>query len=272
MPKNVLFPGFLPSVEAVRLGRFITNLKQPNLSFHDPEYQTPPTAIVTPQLEFAGSHQTGADDGLHSTLLALLSFALSRRAERRIKVTTETVNTHSLSNALTWFKEATKLENTRKWLEDAIGGEDVFFIVGFRTISNARISDETLSASGVLGQAQAPLSAALATAGVVVPLQKINPSLGGHHQAADGVRAHFKAPGETVCALQYLKLRHSFLSSSQVDKTTLSKNPQWNIYEATRNASAGIEDILEVNLDDDEVPEGNWETKALLGEEILIPV
>ena len=273
MPQNVLFPEFLPSVEAVKLGRFITNLKQPNLSFHDPEFQTLPTAIITPQSEYAGSRQTAGDDGLGSTLTSLLSFALSRRAKRGIKVAAETVKTYSLSKVPMWFNEASKLEATKRWLEDTIDeGSDIFFIVGFRTISNARITVETSLASGVSGQAQVPVSAVLASAGVVIPLESIDPSVDVHHQASDGVRAQFKAPGENVCALQYLRLRHSFLSSSKVDKATLSKNPQWKVYDATRDAQAGINDILEVNLDEGEAPEGNWETEVVLGENILIPV
>jgi hypothetical protein len=271
MSKNVLFPTFLPSVEAVKLGRFITNIKEPSQSYDDPAYATSPIALTTPQLQFISSQQTAGSAGLGSSLSSLLSLALSQRAKREVKVTAEAVKTYTLDNVTKWFREATSLDETKEWLERTFDeGEDIFFIIGFRTILNAQISEEIMSGHSISGKVQMPISAALASAGIFVPLQNIDPSIGGHHQSTDGVRARFIAPGENVCALQYLKLRQSFFSSSQLDKSKLSRNPRWNVYDKTRNSPAGVDDIIEVDLEGDDKPEGDWEIQKLEGEEILI--
>lgn len=271
MPNNVLTP-HLPSLEAAKLGRFIVSIKNPLLGTHDPEYAIPPVAIPTTQLDFSESHQKTRDNGLSLNLTSFLSLSISRRTDRIIQVSGDSVTIHTLSDALTKFQEATALEATRKWLESMFDQREVYFIVGYRTILNATFSVETSSARSASGEAQVPLAVSLAGIGIVLPLE--DPSLGGHHEAVDSNRVQVSIPGESICALQYLKLKPFFLSSSKLDKAKLSKNPQWKRYDMDRSAGQkGVEDILEVSLEeDDEDPDGKWDLQTLSGEEkILIP-
>jgi hypothetical protein len=69
-----------------------------------------------------------------------MSSGFSRRANIKARIATDQVKTYILGNSGRWFEEAMSPEVTRKWVERAIDqGDDIYIIVGFHAVSNARI-------------------------------------------------------------------------------------------------------------------------------------
>jgi hypothetical protein len=135
----------------------------------------------------------------------------------------------------------------RKWVEKIVNqGDDIYVIVGFHTVSNARIVQESVLGREVAGQIKSSLGLILAAISAVAPLGNIvDPHVNGHHQVIEGGQIQFVAPGEQICALQYRKVCHRWLSSRRIDKAFLSKNPRWVSYERYRDDEEGEEDIIE---------------------------
>ncbi|KAL2136725.1 hypothetical protein VTI74DRAFT_1766 [Chaetomium olivicolor] len=170
----------------------------------------------------------------------------------KICIATEHVKTYTLDNSDGWFEEATRLQATRAWLERAIDrGHDIYMIVGFHTITNANIRQESVVGKSAGSQINVPASLSLAAAGVVALLgDAVDPNVAVHQQCLDGAQSQFVVHGEQVCALEYRKICHSWLSSKHIDKSRLSKVRQWPSIDRARDEEDGVDDIIEVELAD----------------------
>ena len=81
-----------------------------------------------------------------------------------------------LGNSGRWFEEAMGLEVTRKWVERAIDqGDEIYIIVGFHTLSNARIIQESVLGRQTGVQVSLPVGLSITAVGVIMPLAKLIP-------------------------------------------------------------------------------------------------
>lgn len=268
VPSQILLPQ-----SSVKLGRFITNVEYPHQHYHDPPSDTPPTTLASTRSAFNGEHHAACDASFRSTLTTLISARLSRGNKLKVRVTAGQLRTYTLDNSEAWFDDATRLPATRAWIERAIDrGNDVYLIVGIHTVTDASISHESAAGSGAGAQAEIPVSLSLTAAGVVAPLGGIvDPSVGFQRQGLDGAHIRFVAPGEQVCAIEYRKLRHEWLSSKRIEKSRLSNVRQWSSMERARDEEDGEDDIIEVGLGDVESLDGDWDKRALEGGTLFIP-
>lgn len=181
--------------------------------------------LVSLRDSYTGEHQTAINSGFGSTLISLISAGFSKRAKMNIRVAAEQVKTYTLDNSDCWFEEATGLEATRAWIEREFDrGHNIYIIIGFHTVTNASISQDSIDGKDASGQINIPASLSLAATGVVAPLgNTIDPGISIHQQGLDRAQSQFMAPGEQVCALEYRKVCHQWLSSKRVDKSRLSK-------------------------------------------------
>lgn len=202
----------------------------------------------------------------------MLSAGFSKRAKSRVRVETNLVRTYTLQNSTQWFEKAVSSEETRRWFERAIDqGDDIYFVVGFHTITDAQIIYESAEGNEHTGQLGLPVGLALNAAGVIAPLGDLaDPQVGVHHGSVEGVIEHFKAPGEQICAFQYRKVCHRWLSSRRIDKATLAKTPRWSAGDRWRDEEEGVEDILEVETTDLGRLEGEWDEEVADGETLLL--
>jgi len=268
MLPNVILPRFIPQ-DAVKLGRFTTSIDNPHQNYHDPAWTKPTQAVDSPLHSYTGIHQTASSSGFASGLTSLMSAGFSNRAKTKLHIIADRATTSGLDNSDGWFAEATRLPATRGWIEQQIDqGNAIYMIVGFRSLTNARIIQESCLETAAEGQIQLPAALALA-AGVIVPLGDIiDPSVGGHRQALDGAQSQFLVRGDQVCALQYRKIRHAWLSSKRVDKSRLSQ-PWWFSVERWRDEEEGEDDIIEVELTQVEDLDEGW-IKEVSGDEVLL--
>lgn len=248
MLPNVIQSRFIPQ-DAVKLGRFTTSIDNPHQNYHDPSWTKPTKAVNSPLGSFIGTHETASDAGFVSSLTSLVSAVFSKRAKSKLHIVADRVVTSVLDNSDSWFKEATKLPATQSWIEQQIDqGNDIYMIVGLHSVTNAHIIQEFHHGTAADGQVQLPAALSLAAAGVIVPLgDALDPTVGGHRQILNETHSQFQVLGDQICALQYRKVRHAWLSSKRVDKSRLSQ-PWWSSVERWRDEEEGEDDVIKVEL------------------------
>ncbi|PHH91987.1 hypothetical protein CDD83_9434 [Cordyceps sp. RAO-2017] len=274
MTVSILLPQFFLPQESIKLGRFTTSVDHPHQNYHDPACANPPQTLVSVRDSYTGSQQTATSSGFGSALTSLMSVAFSKRAKTKTCVVSDHVRTYMLGNSDGWFDEATVMPATRSWIERQLDrGYKIYVVVGFHTLVDARIVQELARGTRAEGQAQLPANLVLAAVGAVAPLGNIHvtdPRIGGHHDDLDGGNAEFLAAGEQVCALQYRKLRHRWLSGHKMDQSHLSKLPRWSSVETWRDVDGDEDDIIEVELTEALDLGGEWERKETAESDVLL--
>lgn len=268
MAVNIIVPQPFLSYGSIKLGRFVTSVKHPNLRYHDPPSAEPPKQVVSPRDCYIGLDQKSAGASFESALTSLISVRFSKHAKTKVQVTADKITTYTLDNSDEWFENAVRIPSTRTWIERALDREDdIYMIVGFHVITNARIIQATIQGKDLGGQINLPVSA---ITGVVPIGDIIDPSIRGNQHDLDSSQSHFVATGQQVCAFQYRKLRHRWLSSKAIDTSRLSKVPRWSSVERGRDDEEGGDDIIEVELTAVDDLDGEWEREELPGGEYLI--
>ncbi|KAH7131155.1 hypothetical protein EDB81DRAFT_808007 [Dactylonectria macrodidyma] len=265
----ILTPFFLPQ-DSVKLGRFVTRIDHPHQNHHDPPSEGQPRVLVSLLDSYTGEHETASHSAFNASFTSLLSAGFSKRAKMKIRVATNRVKTYTLDNSDSWFDEATGLRATRVWIERAIDrGEDVYMIVGYRTVMDASISQASIMGNSAGGQTTVPATLSLTAAGVIAPIGGLlDPSVRVHQQDLDRATSQFVAPGEQVCALEYRKLCHRWLSSKHVDNSRLSGVRQWSSMERSRDEEDGEDDVIEVELTEVNGLGGEWD-KEVVGNQAI---
>jgi hypothetical protein len=269
---TILFPQFFAPVRSVKLGRFVTSVDHPHQDYHDPAYAHPPLASVNTSAHYGGITLKTRSSGFATALTSLMSAGFSKRANTQVRIKAERVQTHTLENSSEWFREAASCEATQRWAERAIDqGDDLYFVVSFTTVTDARVVRKSMQAKEHTGQTGVPVGLSLNAAGVVAPLGNlVDPQVGGQRGSEDGVAEHFLAPGEQICAVQYRKVCHRWLSSKDIGQATLAKTPRWAAGDRWRDEEEGVDDILEVDTEAIGQLEGGWEQLEGDGEVLIL--
>jgi hypothetical protein len=268
MAVNIIIPQPFLAHASIKLGRFVTNIDHPNLRHHDPPCTEPPKQVVSPRDCYIGLDQKSTGVSIGSALTSFISASISKRAKTQVRFIAEKITTYTLDNSDEWFENAVRIPTTRTWIERAIDkGDDIYMIVGFHVIANARIIQGVVRGKDLEGRINLPVSA---MTGVVPISSIIDPSIRGDQHKLDSSQSHFIASGEQVCAFQYRKLRHRWLSSRTVDTSELSKVPRWSSVERGRDDEEGEDDIIEVELTAVDDLDGEWDRQEVSEGEYLV--
>jgi hypothetical protein len=143
-------------------------------------------------------------------------------------------------------------------------------IVGFHVITNARIIQDIVQGENLRGQINLPITSAFAMAGVTPIGNIMDPSVEANRHDLESSQSHFVTSGEWVCAFQYRKLQHRWLSSRAIDTSRLSKVPRWSSVERGRDDEEGQDDIIEVEMTSMHDLDGEWDREELSGGECLL--
>jgi len=264
---------FLP-LESVRFGRLVKSDFSID-SYHDPPYSQAPKARLIVRDQYKRTLQGDSSTSFAAKLTSLMSSGFTKRANTRIRIETDAVKTYTLHKSEDWFMEATTFDETKRWIERAIGGDGIYLVVGFHTVTDSHIVHESVEGHQISGRVTVPVGLTLAAVGAVIPLGNIvDPAVGGHQRAVDGEKTQFFAPGEQICALRYFKVSYRWLYSKKVENLKLSKGPRWTASEGWRKTSVDEAedepDLLEVEMEELEQPEGEWEREDAEGEVLLL--
>lgn len=282
MAQNMLVTqGFLPK-KAIKLGRFLVDVKQPLNSFHDPEVEiNDEDLFVSEHLKYSGEQQASSNNSIAATLTSLASASCSKITGASSKVNADRVTTYQLANSGSLFKKAVKNQGTREWIEEQNrdnNWQNLFFVVGYHTMSDASVLVGGDEKKDVSGQVEVPISKALTAGGIVIPNGGLtDPTIAGTYKEVRGATAQFVAPGERIWALQFRKVVFKWFYSRDIDKATLDRENRWQTL-SPLSPSRGKqvkapEDVLEVNLvDDGDAGGGKGVLVSELNEEFLFPI
>ena len=244
----------LLALDAIKLGRFVLDTDQPHQDYFDPPLDSSPAAIKSEQINLTERHRDDIDAQTNALLDPLAGASCLKHDHNLNTIATAQSTVHQLANSRDWFHTAIREEETRKWIEKAImEGEKIYLIVGYEIVRDAWLNKAQSSLKKRTVNLQAPLSAALATIGVVLPLgvsadPRINQFMAESHFAGE---SHV-APGEQVSAVQDRKVKFKGFSSRDLDKAQLEKGSRWKMQRSFRGQEDGVNDIVEPWLSDDE--------------------
>jgi hypothetical protein len=109
-----------------------------------------------------------------------------------------------------------------------------YVVVGYHTLVDVRIMEQSRGQSASGGNIILPVSTALATSGIVVPLGSVaDPGLATSRERVEDEQRQFTAQGEQICAVQFRKVRHKWISSNKTDNMTLAET-RWERYDRPR--------------------------------------
>jgi hypothetical protein len=246
MPPISVISSIFLSPACARFGRLVLDVHKPKRDFLDPE-ERPQAGSVLVKLHTASEEgQPGTNDQSFTTKLAqLVSASQTEHRNTDTLVATDRITTYELSDPQAWFRRAVKAEPVREWIKHAINHHcDIFMIVGYHTMIDARVVIGAPDSAEISTWLRLPLMKALASAEITLPYDEVGhtafddmatapkkhhhyhrppqPQTQPQHRPRPGVQNRLVAVGEQVCALQYVKLRFHWLSSS-TDQTSLEK-------------------------------------------------
>src|SRR2546423_3606683 len=250
---TLIYQTFLSS-ESIRLGRFVRNINEPQSDFLDPDCDLPSeSVIVKPHLGYQELQQNAQKRSFATTLTSVVSASRTKRNNVYTQVTTDRVTTYQLGNSGSWFKAAVKMHATREWIKESLDqGEDIYVVVGYHTLLDAKIIEGAVELGESAAQLSLPVTAAIAGAGVIVPLGDIaDPEIAADNSKTKSLQRRYVAIGEQVCAVQYRKVRFKWFSSRDLDAAALEKDTRWKVYWNVRGQEIGTNDVVEVDLQDE---------------------
>src|SRR6266566_3083744 len=140
MPRSILLSQFFLPLSAIGLGRFVTSLDDPHQDYHNPICNASPEVTEKVQTQYNSIHYSFNYQNVASQLTTFLSSSFSKRLKASIWITADQAKTYYLNNAGQWFRHAVQSQETREWIERTIDeGEDIYVVVAYQTLSNARI-------------------------------------------------------------------------------------------------------------------------------------
>jgi hypothetical protein len=251
------------SLEAVSLGRFVQSTTDPHRDFHDAAEDDPVKPLVTKLANLSSVGKSASGRSFGSNLCDLLTSDSSGQRESKVNIDSADARTYQLQNQSAWFKSVVEKDSTQKWLEGTFkSGEKAFLVVGFLTLADARTSQQTSSDASTRGSAKAPLSAALAAGGIVLPIDIGSPQIGFSSNRRQMAKDEFNAPGELVYAVEYRRVAVSGFLRKRVEQASLKSNQWVGVWGQTRSDQQDRDRVLEAELDENEI-EDEIETEEL---------
>jgi hypothetical protein len=110
----ILFPQFFAPIRSLKLGRLVTSVDHPHQDYHDPAYTYPPVASVNTSANYSGITLKTRSSGFTTALTSLMSTGFSKRANTRIRIKADRVQTYTLDNSTEWFREAASCKETQR--------------------------------------------------------------------------------------------------------------------------------------------------------------
>ena len=159
MPKSILIPHFFLPLSAVSLGRFVISLDHPHQNFHNSTIDASLDITENVQTQYESLHHSAKHENITSQLTTFLSSSFAKRLKTSIRITADQVKTYYLNNAGQWFRDIVKSQKTQEWIERTFDeGEDIYVIVVYHTLMNARVLEQLGGQSSTGGSLAIPVS------------------------------------------------------------------------------------------------------------------
>lgn len=291
--KVFLFEHGLVPAEAVGLGRLITNLRQPNVNYHNPSIDWPLTE--TPHTSFNQLITSDRSFKLRGELTKLLTGISTDSSDHQIAIHGESARQRTLDNPRDFWEKARQNERTREWVNKTVKvyKEDIYLIIGAYTVTNPSYmySSSYVHSVGATGGFSGANAMGLAAAsGVTGSVGSLGGEGSVHSTGSASQKRSYEAQGEMAYAVQCQRLRTRrfiIFKESRAEKVELKQGTRWYEFRATnvsgenqspavdttRKKETGIEaDLDDENWDFEKENDGEgWHKVVVGGEEFMFP-
>lgn len=232
------------SVENARLGRLVLNRRHPHQDYCDP----PSTAIssIVPVKSYESFRKGLESSSLAAKFTQFVSAAFTHGSNVSKDISAPYVEIHVLNNSGDWFEKACADANTQKWIERSLKqGRTIYLIVGHCILKDAELVAVRSRDTSASFDAHVPVPMA---AGNTLGVQA-----NASYASSLEEKSNAQFPGQVVCAVQYRKLTHKWLSSKTLHNSKLENGNRWTVSGAFRGGDkVEQKDILQVELAEDE--------------------
>lgn len=252
MPNATLILNQLLPLNIIGLGYLTLYPQDPAQDSYRPEPESLIDGdVVTQRLEnFSHILDRTTGSRLHAFLSSAIHSAYSNNNVSGIDISSALCVTRQLRNSEEVFQGICKLSTARRWLERALRRrQQVYLVVGIKTLTDARIKQEKSRAIETEAAVQIPTTLAAAAGGVVLPLGDfLDVGAGLSRQKQNAEKISFVAPGEQIFAVQYRKIQFARFSGRDIDKASLELGNSWKIYVEARGGEEAAEDVVDAQV------------------------
>ncbi|OCK73528.1 hypothetical protein K432DRAFT_410619 [Lepidopterella palustris CBS 459.81] len=245
MPSTFVIQDPVVPLGNLRLGRLVLDIHNAHQDFIDPECNEEPQYTVSTHDHFKRIIDSSEGSMIANSLSTLVSFARNRETTNTKSLIAPKASTYSMLNSGSWFRQVCKLPQARTWMQEAIAnGEDIYLIVGYKTVLDAEIVEKTVAKTD--GKVQGTGKTGFDVLGI--SSDGTTATLGQNQNSIDEHTS--SATGEQVYAVQFRKVQFKWFSGGSIENSFLEKGNRWKVYSATRGPATGDVEILEAELDE----------------------
>ena len=153
------------------------------------------------------------------------------------------------------FYQMCRSQKARDWLvmthDD---GEDIHFVVGYRTFFDATESDRSTKSSKADVKATFPTSDTVAPGSGGVPTgNTLDVELSGGHSSKSHGEESFEIPGERIFAICFREVKFKWFKAGQAESARLGKDNTWVVTSVNRGKEGEGDTMVEVEVGDEDV-------------------
>jgi hypothetical protein len=212
----------------IKLGCLVPDFSQPTIDAVAPLTPSSSDLNFAHQTTYRSLVKTYRKTALRPHL-AFFGFDVSRDQDVDLIIESTRGMLYELKAPTDWFRKLCSDTAVQTWMEKrSLDKKSIFFITGYRTFVDARISNTNKTGREIGGNVDVPVDALATAAGMGIPISM------GMHAGVDGsvkrstkIEEAYVAPEEQVYAIQYRRVNLGWFRSHSADKATLDDKVCW---------------------------------------------
>lgn len=202
-------------------------------------------------MDFKGRMDAQSDTFFRIKVTRIFTTLFQHEKSDNFHVTASLARKYILRQSQLMFEKLCKEETVKIWLEKSFkGNSKIYFVVGYRTLLSAKLSQKEQHNAEISGRARAPVRAAVG----LTPTGELDLEVDeGQKKTASG-KVGFEAVGECVFMICYRRV--GFTSHEGVDSMSLLGS-HWFSFSKSREKGSE-EEVVEVDIESEDDGEGDF--------------
>lgn len=250
MPSRLIMSNVPYTLQDIQLASLVPNILNPHQdALH------PPALVAGSDFSWRNQQDVhiwlaNTEESLLATQLTrLISLSYSQGMNKTLRLSSCEGRIYELKQPKSLFRRLCSQDNVKTWLQDGIeDGADSYFIIGFRTFFNAKLSQLSQDESQIFGHAHTP-----APIGGKALSDMADVGLTGERNKESIGHEGFVVPGERVYAICYRKIRFRWFKVHDAKNAILERTNQWIMCSRNRAELDTDSDIVEADLGDEDI-------------------
>jgi len=252
----------IPSKD-VRIGRLVLNARQPHLDFLDPPDIDKVLVTDAPQKNFNEIIFQESATNIKAVVSKIASGRFGKADNDNFRVSTLKAHAYRMQNSGPWFDNLIDADGpVRRYLEEEMiqRGKNVYLVVGYATITDAKVSEQRKRALEIGGAFQVPVTEISGGKG-----DALDAKVDVEHMHKQGLRRSYVPEGEQIYGIEYRKVKIDWLNRKDVSKSSVEKGTRWKYVWSDRHAGGGDasdgDPVDAVLTDNDEIGDVSYRTE-----------